>query len=228
MQIFSALMLAALMSLAFVTQAQVTIAPDCPAQPFDLATPTSDMSQWALHSEIKKYERSDQSMPPEIERIQTGAIFFFQGAFVNDGLITWYALDLDRNLFVAVLGGAGPRFLAKDRAAQMKLELNQFVRYTNNAGYSRSEFVTMSAATPQQRYEFICAANRFLSLQKQTKKTAAAPPPPMHAIARHLSLLHRGVEVRNDFSGSDGDQLKITLEKLISMPLQSMILKAYK
>ena len=170
------------------------------------------MSQSALEAEIQKHVTSDQKIPIEIERINSGAIFFFQGALVNDGLITWYAFDLDRNLFIAVLGGAGPRFLAKEHAARMRLDSKQFVRYTTSAGYSRSEFVTVNAATDLQRNEFICAANRFLALPKQLNKTVA-PPPSMNAIARFLSLMHNGVEVRNDAAGLEGDRIKTALEK---------------
>jgi hypothetical protein len=228
MSVFKGFSLTVLISIAFASQAQISAASDCPSQPYAIATVTSAMSQSALEAEIKKHVTSDQKIPIEIERINSGAIFFFQGALINDGLITWYAFDLDRNLFIAVLGGAGSRFLTKERAAQMKLDSNQFVRYTASAGYSRSEFVTMNAATDRQRNEFICAANRFLTLPKQAKNTAVAPPPPMHAIAQFLSLLHNGVEVRNDSAGLEGNQIKATLEKLISMPLQTSISKANK
>jgi hypothetical protein len=54
---------------------------------------------------------------------------------MNEGTTTWYAFDLERQLFIAVLASKGDR--SKHIPAVEKLSANQLLRYTDAAGYRR-------------------------------------------------------------------------------------------
>ncbi len=56
-----------------------------------------------------------ESPPPEIARIKRGYVSSFVGAFINDGLESWFGVDLDRMEAVSV-----QRHIYDKRAEQIK------------------------------------------------------------------------------------------------------------
>lgn len=134
--------------------------------------------------------RSQQStnfaIPIEISRIRSGCIVFFQGGLMNGGVITWYAFDVTRHLFVAVLGSIENPHKVPPKLE--KLSTNQFLRNTDAAGYNRCEFVTVLEATPQQVRMFACLANKLLLTESETLER----PQPADLVTKSFSLLHEG------------------------------------
>src|ERR1700756_5769708 len=128
-------------------QAQAEECSDLPAP--GPATP----NHWAEPSEIQSQSMANAAYPPEISRIRSGVVSYFEGGFINDGMMTWYAYDAERELFIAVLGNAGRRLL---KNSDLRLGPNQLLRTTIAAGYQRSEFVTIVAADSRQVAEMSC------------------------------------------------------------------------
>jgi hypothetical protein len=167
-------------------------------------------------------QRSNASVPVEIAGIRRGAYSLFVGAHLNDGRITWYGFDLDRRLFIAVLGHAG-RHLER-LPKESKLAESQLVRLTDAAGYRRGEFVTVSEATAGQAAQFSCLANSLVS----TKKTSEPLQPlPTDTLVSEFTLLLDGKTVTFPRTSS-ARQVQEQLEKFIAQPLQDPILRAYQ
>src|SRR5688500_12043770 len=92
-----------LAQLASAEEASIT---DCPLLPFDRGAQVTPALQLAP---IEHRRTSNSDIPIEISIIREGAISQFVGISVNDGIVSWYGFDLQRRVFVAVLGYAGPR-----------------------------------------------------------------------------------------------------------------------
>lgn len=80
--------------------------PDGPPGPFG---PVLDAAPWpdAQPAPAAPWSRTEDALPPEIARIAEGAVTLFKGGLMNAGRQTWYALDLQRRCFLAVLRQSG-------------------------------------------------------------------------------------------------------------------------
>jgi hypothetical protein len=203
----------------------VSIAPapassnDCPDGPFE--TDIGKISQTAVRGalSVRSQQCANTVVPIEISRILEGGISFIQGGLVNEGTITWYAFDIERRLFIAVLGSTGDR--SRHIPAVEKLSANQLLRYTDAAAYRRAEFVTAIEATPVQVREFSCLANKLLA-----SETESAPRlTPADTMTKSFSLLHEG-NLLDLGEGRTRWAIEGDLERFISQPLQELIMQA--
>lgn len=217
--------LAFLVAAPLATACMADSAPtNCVAGPFAQGSLTRLPGDWAAPATVQAEAQKDLPKPPEIARIRAGAISFYQGGYINDGIINWMAYDAEREVFIAVLGGAGPRL--NDVPKADNLQPGQFVRRTTAAGYPRSEFVTVVAATPEQRDAMTCALNAL----------ANDPPapldnglrfrrPPNDTLAIHLAVLRDGAPATSgDSPARDG--LERSTKELISQALEPQLRKA--
>jgi hypothetical protein len=194
----------------------------CPSGPFETAI---DKISLALPPEqlcAKAPPAIDPAVPIEISRILTGGVSFFQGSLMNEGLASWYAFDVERNLFIAVITSTNEQ--SSRIPAVKKLSSNQVVRYTDLVGYRRAEFVTVMSATPIQVREFACLGNQLLA-------TVSDPtfnrPLRTDTLKKSFSLLHHG-QVLDVGKGQKRWQIQGIIENFISQPLQQLILPTYE
>ena len=195
-------------------------ATDCPAGPFE--TDLEKLSHTPPHERepIASRQNANHAVPIEISRVLSGAISFFQGGLVNEGIITWYALDIERRLFVAVLGSMGNRL--NRVPATEKLSPDQLLRYTDAAGYKRAEFVTVAEATPVQVRDFSCLANKLLASEAGSSPRLV----PQDTIKKTFSLLHEGKSLDLG-EGPNRSAMIGELEFFIKQPLQELILQTF-
>lgn len=195
---------------------------DCPDGPFK--TDIDELSQISpLETPpVRSQQGTNFVVPIEVSRIVGGGISFFEGGSMNEGITTWYAFDAERGLFVAVLGTT-----MSDRSrhipAAEKLSANQLLRYTDAAGYTRAEFVTVIEATPAEVREFSCLANKLLA----TELEETSRPTPEDTITRTFSLLHNGKSLDLG-NGRKRWKIEGELARFISQPLQEPIMRAYE
>jgi hypothetical protein len=192
---------------------------DCPHGLFE--TDIDKISQTSPRDapSVSSQQGANFAVPIEISRILEGGISFFQGGLMNEGTTTWYAFDVGRHLFIAVLGSTGER--AKHIPAVEKLSANQLLRYTDAAGYRRAEFVTVIEATPVQVREFSCLANKLL----ESESEKAPRPTPADTMTKSFSLLHEGKSLDLG-AGRKRWEIEGELQRFISKPLQGLILQA--
>ena len=198
---------------------------NCPGGPFSEGTLTRLPGDWADPAIVQAEAQKNLARPPEIARIRSGAISFYQGAYINDGVINWTAYDAERALFISVVGGAGRNLDNQPKAEN--LQPGQFVRRTTAAGYPRSEFVTVVGATREQREAMACALNALAT-------DPAVPPrsgqhlrmPPSDTLAVDFTVLHEGAPATSGDSPARRG-LEQSVEGLISQALQLQLRKAY-
>lgn len=138
---------------------------------------------------------------------------------MNEGTETWYAFDIERWLLVAVLCSTGDR--SRHVPAVERLTANQLLRYTDAAGYRRAEFVTVAEATAAQVREFSCLANKLLAARTESLVRPAASD----TLIKAFSLLHGGKPLDLG-EGRERWEMESELERLMSQPLQEMIMQA--
>lgn len=204
---------------ASISPAQDFSGIDCPHGSFE--TDIDKISQTSPRDtpSVGSQQRANFVVPIEVSRILEGGISFFQGGLMNEGTTTWYAFDVERHLFIAVLGSAGER--SKHIVAVEKLSANQLLRYTDAAGYRRAEFVTVIEATPVQVREFSCMANKLLASESEN----VPHPTPADTITKNFSLLHEGKSLDLG-AGSKRWEIEGELERFIRKPLQALIMQA--
>ena len=193
---------------------------DCPEGPFE--TDLEKLSDTPPHGRAPaaSQQNTNNAVPIEISRILHGGVSFYQGGLMNEGTVTWYAFDIERRLFVAVLGSMDNR-VHRIPAAE-KLSANQLLRYSDAAGYKRAEFVTLAEATPVQVREFSCLANKLLASEAGSSPQLV----PQDTIKKTFSLLHGGKSL--DLSeGIKRSGIIGELERFIKQPLQELILQTY-
>lgn len=158
----------------------------------------------------------------EVSRIVTGGVSFFQGSLMNEDLASWYAFDVERNLFIAVITSTNEH--SSRIPAVKKLSNNQVVRYTDFVSYRRAEFVTVMSATPMQVREFSCLANRLLATESDL---TFHRPMRTDTMKKSFSLLHHG-QVLDVGKGDKRWQIQGVMENFINQPLQPLILQTYE
>jgi hypothetical protein len=193
--------------------------PNCPDGPFETDLGRVSQTTPEETATIAAEQEANAAVPIEISRIREGGVSFFEGGLMNEGIMTWYAFDMERRLFIAVLGSAGDR--GRHIPALEKLGPNQCLRYTDAAGYRRAEFVTVAGAMPAQVKEFGCLANKLLAA-----KTESTPrPTPADTMTKSFTLLHGGKSLDLG-EGRTRWEIEGELERFISQPLQELILRA--
>ena len=202
--------------------AQASADAACPNGPFETAIDKISSNLPQQPSCTKAPPEAGVAIPIEISQIVTGGISFFQGSLMNEGVASWYAFDVERKLFIAVITSTNeqsPRI-----PAVQKLSNNQIVRHTDFGSYRRAEFVTVISASPIQVREFSCLANRLLATESDP---AFHRPLRTDTIKKNFSLLHhsQALDVGN---GQKRWQIQGGLESFISQPLQQPILKIYE
>jgi hypothetical protein len=203
---------------ASIPTARAAAGNDCPDGPFE--TDIARIAQASLRETPPAGSRqaSNMAVPVEISRILEGGIAFFQGGLMNEGTTTWYAFDIERRLFVAVLCSART---PKRVPAVAKLTSHQLLRYTDAAGYRRAEYVTVKEAGPIQVREFSCLANKLLA----TPSEKSPRPTPEDAMTKSFSLRHEG-KALDLGEGRKRWEIEGELENFITRPLQELILQA--
>ena len=193
---------------------------DCPDGPFETdvekipATPL----QGVLPAELRQ---NATGVPVEVSQIDTGGIAFFEGGLINEGKLSWYAFDVERHLFVAVLANKSKQLTPAPRPE--KLSSDQLVRYSGAAGYQRVEFVTTLEAKPPQVRTFCCLANKLLA----SEASKVSRPTRADTLTKRFSLLHGGKTL--DLNGNSKSwEVQGELERFISKPLQPLIFQAYE
>lgn len=202
--------------------AQASTDAACPSEPFETAIDKIPSALPQQPSCAKASPEAGAAVPTEISRIVTGGISFFQGSLMNEGLASWYAFDVERNLFIAVITSTNEH--SSRIPAVKKLSNNQIVRYTDFVGYRRAEFVTVMSATPIQVREFSCLSNRLLATESDPTFNR---PMRTDTLRKNFSLLHHG-QALDVGKGQKRWQIQGVIENFISQPLQQLILATYE
>ena len=148
----------------------------CPAGAFG-TDPDKIAAAFASVSEEPALFKTEHENPTlEVSRIREGAVGYYAGAFINDGLQSWWSYDATRHLFLQVEGTAARFAMMPDLRS---LTPNQIVRSSGIWTY----LVTAVRATPEEAREFACRANEIMawnSTHEDTPKgnTHDSPPAP--------------------------------------------------
>lgn len=203
------------------SSAQESSSIDCPYGPFE--TDIDKISQTLPRDAVpvRNHQDANSAVPIEISRIREGGISFFKGGLFNEGIMTWYAFDVERRLFIAVICSTDDR--STHVPSVEKLIDNQLLRYTDAAGYKRAEFVTVTEATPIQVREFSCLANKLLAVEPDN----TSQPVPADVITKTFSLLHNGKSLY-PAEGRERWKTEGKLARFISQPLQEPVMRAYE
>lgn len=194
--------------------------PDCPPGPFETDRNSLVQTPPQGRVPVADLRNANEAVPVEISRVRDGAVSYFRGGMGNQGVVTWYAFDVSRQIFVAVLGSSTSASKRVPRAT--KLAANQLLRETDAAGYARREYVTIIEATPDQVRAFGCLANQLLAQPADRSAYPVAPG----ALARTLALLLDGkpLDIRK---GGHRSPVAGEVDRFIKEPMQDAILRAY-
>jgi hypothetical protein len=103
------------------------------------------------------------ALPPEIARIQKGMVKRFVGKFVNDGLLTWSGVDLDRRVAIAIERRVFDRRAHRPRQVSdpqfSRQRGSTFARKWSEAGRTEVEVVSIFPISSVEAQAFVCAAN---------------------------------------------------------------------
>jgi hypothetical protein len=115
---------------------------------------------------IQFQDKQLPSLPPELLHVQRGATQSWVGGFINDGLSSFTAIDLDRNVAISISrrtralrpGDSAP--LAKWPAPSFaRYDTTSFVRSYSGERMEEMEVVTTAELEYGQREAFVCIAN---------------------------------------------------------------------
>jgi hypothetical protein len=191
---------------------------DCPEGPFETNIDTIARGPLNKTSTIGQQTDND-AVPIEIARIAEGGVLFVRGGLMNQGMMTWYAIDLERHIFVAVLRSTNPA--SGHIPSPEKLGVNQTLRSIDAGGQQQTEYVTVVDAQPAQVRTFACLANKLLSSDSEPLER----PQPADVMKRQFSLLHNG-KALDLGEGRTRWEIEGELTQFMSQPLQEMILRA--
>jgi TonB family protein len=132
-----------------------------PAPPHPPMAPEGEASKDRIRIQAMPLE----SPPPEIARIKRGYISAFIGGFINDGLASWFGVDLDRMEVISV-----QRHIYDRRATLTKPFIDPsfqswddrgFVRKWSDKGRTETEAVLVGVLDGPDANAFICIANKI-------------------------------------------------------------------
>src|SRR5579862_4818492 len=98
-------------SLLFALAAAILGAPSaaqeqCPPGVFETDPDKIAAAFASVNGEPALFKTEHENPTPEISRIREGAVGYYAGAFINDGLQSWWGYDATRHLFLQVEGTA--------------------------------------------------------------------------------------------------------------------------
>lgn len=152
-------------------------------------------------------------LPPEIARVAEGGVTVFKGGLMNPGQQTWYALDLQRRSFVAVLRRTGQGAGAPQATGP--------VRRPEGAAPGTVESVHQAPASAAQCKAFAALAHRLLASPAAADDAEPAPIP-QGPLRRTLVLLHQGRALHMP-QGPAAGALQAGIVQLIQQPLQALL-----
>jgi hypothetical protein len=141
-------------------------------------TPAVDSSDIDAKDGLILQQTTPLSEPSEIAHVQRGLVQHFEGTFINDGLESWSAIDLDRNILISVRRRiydvrarrthpfADPAFPAERHVG------HSFARKFSSAQRTELEVVAAVSIDAPAIEAFICVANANWAA------AAAQPPDP--------------------------------------------------
>jgi len=158
------------------------------------------------------WARAEGDLPPEIAQLAEGAVTVFKGGLMNAGQQTWYALDLQRRSFIAVLrridqGAGAPQATGP-------------VRRPEGAAPGTVESVHQAPASAAQCKAFAALAHRLLA--NPAADTMEPAPVPQGPLRRTLVLLHEGRALDMP-QGPAAGALQAGIVQLIQQPLQALL-----
>jgi hypothetical protein len=125
--------------------------------------PTAAGANVADAGKILIQTRPLDALPPEITRIQRGLVKRFVGKFVNDGLLTWSGVDLDRRVAIAIERRVFDRRAHQPRPVPDPQFSRQreatFARKWSGDGRIEVEVVSIFPISSVEARAFVCAAN---------------------------------------------------------------------
>lgn len=135
--------------------------------------------------------------PDEIARMSRGVYAESIGLFVNDGLASWLAVDIDRREIVEVRRFAGPHL--KNAPPVSAPDANHYRREIKTDRQNWIEVVRRAPLTPAPLEEIVCLANALW---------AGGPTLPAHLSDMHnaLLLVDRGTEKKFGGPGELADE----------------------
>lgn len=167
-----------------LSQAQGTVTPSCYGVPYgaqkadslkSYEVPTSSSSSLPdqplapmgepVKNRLRVQTMPLESPPPEIARIKRGYVRSFVGAFINDGLESWFGVDLDRMEAVSV-----QRHIYDKRAELTKPFIEPTFTWWDNLSFERKwrdkdraemEIVLLQVLDGPQVNAFVCIANKI-------------------------------------------------------------------
>jgi TonB family protein len=136
-------------------------ATETPAPPHPPMPPEGEAAKKRIRIQAMPLE----SPPPEIARIKRGYISQFIGGFINDGLASWFGVDLDRMEVISV-----QRHIYDRRATLTKPFIDpsfqawddrSFVRKWSDKDRTEMEAVLLGVLDGPDANAFICIANKI-------------------------------------------------------------------
>ena len=182
--------------------------PDGSPGPFG---PVLDAAPWpdAQPAPAAPWSRTEDALPPEIARIAEGAVTLFKGGLMNAGRQTWYALDLQRRCFLAVLRQSGAGLAPRPGARPVA------------TCPAATESLHQASASAAQCQAFAALAQRLLACADA--QDGQPEPLPQGPLRRSLLLLHQGQALALP-GGAAAQALRAEIIWLIQQPLQQELL----
>lgn len=165
-----------------------------------------------MTAQATPWARSEGDLPPEIAQVVEGAVTVFKGGLMNAGQQTWYALDLQRRCFIAVLRRTDQGTSAPQATGP--------VRRPEGAEPGTVESVHQAPASAAQCKAFAALVQRLLA--SPIADATEPAPMPQGPLRRTLVLLHEGHALELP-QGSSASALRADIVQLIQQPLQALL-----
>lgn len=127
------------------------------------------------------------------------------GLFVNDGLASWLALDMDRQEIVEVRRFAGPRLNSAPRVSAP--DANHYRHEVKTDQRNWIEVVRKAPLAPASLDDIVCLANALWS-------SGATLPAPMSDMHNALMLVDRGTEKKFGGPGQLSGDARLLRQRL--------------
>jgi hypothetical protein len=168
---------------------------------------------------IQRQDKQLASLPPELSRIRRGALEWWLGAFINDGLSGYSGIDLDRKLAVNI----ERRTRAARAAAPLAIAALSFAEYdptTFARAFSSEQFEQMEVVSTRrlddaQLAAFVCIANEVWKIAPKPTQVPRMMPTDMLGASNLLrdQATVRGKWFTFEKSFERGGPLSVVLEQ---------------